>query len=152
RIRSYQFADPRQPARFRRRHADGGVLARVTHGIAQAIEAVALQNAHVAARMIGPDRCRAGALGDGAEAFGDFCERRIPGHTLELPAAFGPAPPLRGEQALRVLDALAVARHFGAHHTLGIGVGLRAGDAADAAVGQHANLKRAGAGTVVRTG
>ena len=68
RIGPDQLADARQPARFGRRHADRGLLAGVAHRVAQAIEAVALQDAHVAAGVIGPDRLRARALGDAREA------------------------------------------------------------------------------------
>jgi hypothetical protein len=84
RIGTDELADPRQPARLRWRDADRGLLARVAHRVAQAIEAVALQNAHVAAGVIGPDGLRPRALGNAREPLGNLGERCGPGYRLEL--------------------------------------------------------------------
>ena len=153
RIGPDQLADAGQPAQLGRRHADGGLLARIAHDVAQAVEAIALQDAHVAAGVVRPDRLRPRALGDAREVFRDLVQRRIPADRLELDRR--PSAPLRRsgvQQPVRVLDPLGVAGDLGAHHAQGVAVVARARDAPDAAVGQHRHLQRAGARAIVRAG
>ena len=56
------------------------------------------------------------------------------------------------QQAVRMMDALGIARDFRADHTRRVEIVLGAAHAADRAAVEHLHFERAGGGAVVRTG
>ena len=152
RIGPQKLANAGEPARLGRRHADRGLLPRIAHGVAQAIEAIALQHTHVATGVIGPDGLRARALGDACETFRDLVERVVPVDRLEHAVALGALAPKRVEQPMRMLEPLGIARDLGAYDPQRVAVVARPCDPPDAAVGQQGHLERTGARTIVGAG
>ena len=139
------------PADVGERHADRGVPARVAHGVAQAVDAVALHEAHGAGVEVRPDGLRAVLLRLAHERFGDLVERIVPGDRRERARALRADPAQRLRQPLGVVEALGVARDLRADHARGVGVALRAPDLAQAPAVQALDLERAHRGAVVRT-
>ena len=92
RIRPHQLADPGAPARFGRRHADGAVLAGIAEGMAQPVDAPALDHAHGAAGMIRPYGFTAVDLRRLDKGFGDLVEGSVPGDRPERTGALLPHP------------------------------------------------------------
>ena len=132
------------------RRADGGVEAGIALGVAQAVDAVALHEAHRAGIIVGPDGLRAELRLRFQELLGAEVERGVPGNPLELARALGAGADHRVEQPVRMVDALGVARDLGADHAGGIVVVACAPDAADAAGVEAFDLERAGRGAIVR--
>src|SRR5204863_8960043 len=104
------------------------------------------------ARVVWPDGLRARALGNARKALGDLVERRVPADRLELSSALRATAPHRRQQPVWVLDPLGVTSDLGANHAQRVAVVARARDPADAAVGQHGHLERAGARAIVGAG
>ncbi len=150
RVGAAALADAGDPAVFRQRGADRQLLPRIAHHVAQPVDAVALHQAHRAGVVVRPDRGRAVPCGDVGEGVGDAVQRLVPGDLPELPGAFRPGAQQRMRQAVRVMDALGVARHLGADDAGRVAVFARAAHRADARVAQHLHLQRAGGGAVVR--
>ena len=73
----------RHPGQHDRR-ADRVMLARISHGVAQALNPVALYLAHGAGIIIQPDRFRSVLLRGGLEFLGNDIERLIPRDRLEI--------------------------------------------------------------------
>ena len=132
--------------------ADARMEAGIFLGVAQAVDAVAHDEAHGACIVIGPDRLRAVALVRALEALGDQIERRVPGDGNELTRSFRAPAQERHGQAIGMVRPLGVAGDLGADHARGVAVVLRATHAADGALVDDLHLERAGGGTIVRTG
>src|SRR4029450_7027280 len=75
--------DGRQPAGIGEGDADRLQLARVAHDMAQAMDAVALHEAHGAGVKIRPDGLRAVALRRAGQSLRHRVERILPGDPLE---------------------------------------------------------------------
>jgi hypothetical protein len=88
-------------------------------------------------------------LGDARHAFRDFVEGIVPIDGLELAAALGALAPQRMQQPIGMFKPLAIACHFGAHHSERVAVVARSRDPPNAAIGQHGHLERTGAWTIV---
>src|SRR5690554_5703278 len=124
--------------------AAGVILAGITLGGAQAINAVALHLAQGAGVEIGPD-CFGAVLGlDLGEAGGDFVERVIPGDRRELTAAFGAGAAQRLGQSIGVVHPLGIAGDLFADDAGGIGVILSAAYPANGAIIENVDVERAG--------
>ena len=147
-------ADPGEPAGVGQRVAEGRVLARPAHGVAQPVDAVALHQPHGAGVEIGPDRLAAPFLGGRLQPVSDLVERLVPADRREGvdAVALRPDAAQRPGQARRMVDPLGIARDLGADHAGGIVVALRAVDPADGVRIEPLDIERAGARTVVRAG
>ena len=86
-----------------------------------------------------------------AQSRGDLIQRRAPRDRLEAPLALGAHAAQRRQDALGVVRALGVARHFGTQHAVGRRVRRVAAHAHRAAV-VHRGDQAAGVGAVVRAG
>ena len=136
--------------RFHDRGADGVLLPGIAHGVAQPVDAIALQQTHGAGEVIGPDRFAAmlgGGIGEGA---GQAVQRLIPGDGAELARTARPVAQQRLGQAFRVMHPLGVARDFGADDAGGVAVIGGATHPADLAGGEQLHLQGAGAGAIMR--
>ncbi len=144
-------ADPRQPARVRQGDADRRVPARVAHDVAQAVDAVPLDQSHRARVEVRPDRLEtvAGRLLD--ERLRDAVQRLLPRDASELARALRPHAPQRVEQAVRVVNALRVAPHLLADDAGRVGVPRGAAHPPDRAGVQTLHVEGARARAVVRT-
>ncbi|MCY1225071.1 hypothetical protein D9M72_372610 [compost metagenome] len=131
--------------------ADRAEEAGVTLGVAQALDGIALHLPHGSGIEVGPDRLRTVFLLGADELVGDLVERRLPADVLPVPLTLVALAPLRHHEAAGMVDALGIARHLGADHTGGVGVGGSATHAADPPFGSQIHLQRASGGTVVRT-
>ena len=116
------------------------------------IDAVAHHEAHGTGVVIGPDRFGAELALGLVEPVADFVQRLVPRHSREPAGAFRPGAAQRMRQPFRVVDALGVARHLGADDTRGIGLQFGAAHPPDALAANHFDIKRAGRGTIMRTG
>ena len=76
-----------KPAGVCERGADRVLLAGIAHHMAQAVDAVALHQAHRAGVVIGPHGLRAVLRGRALKTFGNDVERVVPGDALEPAAA-----------------------------------------------------------------
>ena len=122
--------------------------------VAQAVDAVALHEAHGAGVVVGPDRLAAISLRRAKKRLGDLVERLVPADRREVARALGADPPQRPRQPVGMMEALGVAPDLGADHAGGIGIALGAAHLAEAAaiarmVDDALDLERADAGTVV---
>ncbi len=151
RIRPPDAAHPRLPARLGEIGADGRLLPRITHGVAQTVDPVALHEPHRARVVIGPDRLRPEPPRRREEGLGHAVERLVPGDRAELARALGAGAQHGLGQAFGVVDALGIARHLGADHARGVGVGGSAAHRADPPPLDHLDFERAGGGAVMRT-
>ncbi len=88
----------------------------------------------------------------GIEAIGDLVERLVPGDSRELARTFGPGPPQRMQQSVRVMNALGIARDLGADDAGGIGLQLGPAHPADALAVEDLDIERAGRGAIMRAG
>jgi hypothetical protein len=127
-------ANPGEPACIGQEIADRQQLARITHRMAQPVDAVALHPPHRAGVVIRPDRLRAVALRRLGEALGDLVERVVPRDRGEgvAPPALVADPAQRHRQPVGVMLALRIAGDLGAHHPLRVGLPLSAAHPADA--------------------
>ena len=133
------------------RGADGAVQARRAQAVKEtAIHAGVVEQPHGPGVAIGQDGFGAELGGDGLEARGDGVQRIIPGDALEAAFAFGADAALRIEQALGVILALQILRHFAAEKAAGDGVGRIAAQFRAAAV-FHRDHERTAIGAIERT-
>ena len=131
--------------------ANGAVEQAGAQGVKKApIHRFALHQAHGAGVAVGQDGLRL-ARGNGAQPRGDLIQRRAPRDRLEAPLALGAHAAQRRQDALGVVRALGVARHFGTQHAVGRRVRRVAAHAHGAAV-VHRGDQAAGVGAVVRAG
>ena len=130
RIGAHFCADSGHPAGVNQRGADGRVLARITHDVAQAIDTVALHESHGAGVKERPHRCAPQTLRRARELLGDFVERGLPRQRCEF-AALGAFALERLGKPFGMMDALGVARNFLADHARRVRVGGGAADTAD---------------------
>ena len=151
RIGAHFCADSGHPAGVNQRGADGRVLARITHDVAQTIDTVALHEPHGAGVKERPHRCAPQRLRRARELLGDFVERGLPRQRCEF-AALGAFALERLGKPFGMMDALGVARNFLADHARRVGVGGGAADAADMVAVEFLDFERARAGAVVRAG
>ena len=129
--------------------ADSALAAGPAHGVAEAEDAVAVDEAHGAGGAVGPDGFGAVFGGGAGEGVGDAVERVVPGDLAELGGAFGAGAQEGVEDAAGVVDALGVAGDFVADDAGGVGV-VGAADGADRGAVEQLDVERAGAGAVVR--
>ena len=149
RIGTGELARPGDKTRPGGCRADGRELARVALRVAQALDAVAHDEAHRAGEEVGPHRLAAvTALGVEQSLSGEV-ERVVPRDPLELSRAFRPAPLQWMEQPIVVMDAFGVARDLGADDTGRVVVLLRPAHAADPAIAEQLHVERTGRRTVV---
>ena len=144
-------AVPGAPADVGKRHADRGVPARIAHGVAQPVDAVALHQTHGAGVEIGPDGLRPVLLHLAHERFGDLVQRIVPGDRRKRARAFRANPAQRLEQPVGVVKTLGVTRDFGADHAGGVRIALRALDLTQAPAVQLFHVERTNRRAVVRT-
>ena len=152
RVRPGQHADAGLPAGGGRADADGRALPGIALGVAQPVQAPAVDDAQGAAGMIGPDRLAAVAGLGPEEGLGDLVQGVVPGNRRERAIAFGAGPAHRPAQPVRVMHALGVAGNLLADDPGGVGQFLVAPDPADARRRQPLHLQRAGARAIVRAG
>jgi len=93
RIGAHLGADAGHPAGIDECGADGRVLTRIAHDVAQALDAVALHEAHGPCVIQRPHRGCAEALGRAHELFGHFVERRLPRERRKFAGALGARAP-----------------------------------------------------------
>ena len=134
-----------------RRSADGALQVRGAEPVEEARgHALALHLAHGAGIAVGQDGLRV-ARRDGVQPAGDVIQRLVPADGFEPAAAFGADPLERGEDAVRVVAALGVARDLGAQRPVGgavVGIALHPHGHAVLDRGQQGT----GVGAVMRTG
>ncbi len=152
RIDAGQAARAGDETRPGERRADGGEHLRVLLHVAQAIDAVAHDEAHGAGIVIGPHRLGAVAALGGEHGLGGDVEGRIPGDPLELLGALLALAAQGVHQAVGMMQALGIARDLGADDTVRVRVLCRSVDAADAVVADELDVERAGGGAIVRAG
>ncbi len=143
-------ADPGNPAGVRQGHANRREVARVFHGVTQAVDTVTLHQPHRAGIVVRPDRLAAMLARLGLELLGHDVERVAPRNLAELFRSLRTGPAQRLHQPIRMMDALGVARHLLADHARGVVVALRAADPTDAPGIQPLDIEGAGAGAIVR--
>jgi hypothetical protein len=124
-------------------------LAGIALGVAQAVDAVAHDEAHRARIVIGPDGLRAVLVLDRQEAACDLVERLVPGNPLELARSLGPDSAQGMQQPVGMVDALGIARDLGADHPIRIALALAAAYPPDAAPIDDFDLQRTGGGAVM---
>ena len=132
--------------------ANGGVLAGIALGVAQPVDAVALQQSHGACVVVGPYGPGSQALLGLEEAFGDEIQGFLPADALEMSATFAANAPHGMEEPLRVMNAFRVARHLGADDAHRVRVFLGAAHLADGVVVVYFDFEGAGGRAVVGTG
>ena len=152
RIAAHISADTGPPAVAGKARADGLVLPRVAHDVAQAVDPVALHQAHGAGVVVGPDRLAAVRLRGADEGIGDQVERIVPADGSEFAGALLAGALQRLREAPRVVHALGIARDLGADHARGVVVLPRASDGADPVRREPLDLQRAGRRAVVGAG
>ncbi len=147
-------ARPRKPSRVGKRDADRRILARIAHRVAQALDSVALHEAHRPGVKIGPHGFGSEGGGRPFQRLGRLVERFVPRDRREAVAAapFGADAPQRNRQPIGMVLAFGVARDLRADHAGGVIVGFRAAHFADPGLGKAFDLQRADAGAVVRAG
>ena len=106
--------------------ADRALEARVLLDVGQALDAVALHEAHGAGVPVGPDRLGAVALLDAQQVRGDLVQRIVPADPPELARALLAGALQREAQPVGMMVALVVAGDLGADHAGGERVALRA--------------------------
>ena len=131
-------------------HADRALEARVALRVGQALDAVALHEAHGAGVPVGPDGLGPVPPLGVEEGFGDTVERLLPADPLELARALGAGPAHRVGQALGMVEPLVVAGDLGADHARRVGHALAPAHLAQTAVRQLLDLERADRRAVVR--
>src|SRR5690606_36122851 len=89
--------------------ADRVELSGVAHGMAQAVDRVALHEPHGAGVEIGPDGLAAVALLGPGERLGDHVERIVPADFLPRAGALLTPPAERLREPFRMVEALGVA-------------------------------------------
>ena len=152
RVRARELARAGDESAPGERHADRRVLARVTLGVAQAVDAVAHQEPHRARVVVRPD-----GFGPVAPLRVEQClrgdvERIVPGDGLEARAPALLADPAQWRrQAVRMVDALGVAGDLAADDAGRVRVVAGAADAADGLLVQAFHRERAGGRAVVGT-
>ena len=149
-IHSALGASARDPSGVGQGDADRRVPARVAHDVAQAVDAVPLDQPHRARVEVRPHR-----LGPWRAAFSDERLRdRSSASSQEIranwPGALRPHAPERVEQAVGVMHALGVAAHLLADDAGRVGVPRGAAHPADRAGVEPLHLERARARAVVR--
>ncbi len=132
--------------------ADRRVKAGVLLHMAQAVDAVAHDEAHRAGVVVGPDRLAAVFRFRREEFLRDEVERVIPRDRRELARSLRPLADERMQQPVRMMDALGVARDLRADHARRVEIVLGAAHAADRAAVEHLHFERAGGRAIVRTG
>ena len=150
-IRPHNLTDSGAPTGVGGKGADISDLARVAQIMAEAVDAVALYPAHGAGEIIRPNGGGIIFLAAFTERLGDPVEGFRPVDGREFAAPFGAGSQQRLRQPVRVVDALAVAGGFGAHHAGGVAVVLGAAHTADRAVVEDFDFERTHRRTVVRT-
>lgn len=104
------------------------MLARISHGVAQALNPVALYLAHGAGIIIQPDRFRSVLLRGGLEFLGNDIERLIPRDRLEIIqgryCGFGPLAAQRLCQTVGMMHPLGVTCDLRADHARRIAIRL----------------------------
>ena len=153
RVHAALDARTRQPARIGQRDADRRILARVTHDVAQAVDAVALHMAHRAGVEIRPHGFGSVFRRRRFQLRGGFVERFVPRDRREAfrPATFGANAAQRYRQTAGMMLAFGVARHLGADHAGRVVVGGGPAHLADPRLGEFLDLQRANAGAIMRT-
>src|ERR1051325_1297171 len=129
------------------------MLARITHRMREALDAIALHEPHRAGIERRPDSFRAVALGRQRQPFGDLVERVVPGDRHESLAAaplFTDAAD-RGGEAVRMVLALGITGDLGANDSLRIGLALGAAHPADRRPIEALHRQRTGARAIMRT-
>ena len=129
--------------------ANGGVLARVAHRVAEPVDPVALYQPHRARVVVGPDGLRAVPVGRPPKGARHLVEGFVPPDRGER-ATRGTAE--RTGQTVRVMGPLGVARHLAADHPGGVVVRRRAAHPADPPRVEALDLQSAGRRAVVGTG
>ena len=152
RIAAHISADTGPPAVAGKARADGLVLPRVAHDVAQSVDPVALHQSHGAGVVVGPDRLAAVRLRGADEGIGDQVERIVPADGAELAGALLAGALQRLRESPRVVHPLGVARDLGADHTRGVVVLPRAPDGADPVRREQLDLQRAGRRAIVGAG
>jgi hypothetical protein len=144
--------DAGEPARVGERIADRQILARITHRVAQPVDAVALHQPHRAGVVIGPHALGAVALSGAGQRLGDLVECLVPGDRpkrIEARTLFtDPAQRLR--EALRVMLALGIARDLGADHAPSVGLRRRSPEPSEAPSVDALDVERARTRAIVR--
>src|SRR5438128_6178574 len=115
-IRAYLAAERDAESRAARRRADRAFeLARAEPVKEAPVHAAALHDAHRAAVTVRQDTFRSvRRFGDFVEARGDFGDGIVPGDARESPFAFRADAAHWVKQAVGMIDALKIARDFGA--------------------------------------
>src|ERR1019366_3184986 len=113
------------------------------HHMAQALDAVALHQAHGAGVIERPNGLEAMALRGAGERFGHFVQRRVPAYWLELAARLRSRAPQRLREPVRVMHALGITRYFLADYARGVGVSRGAAHLADAQGVEPLHFRRA---------
>ncbi len=90
------------------------------------------------------------ALGGARERLGNLVEGIVPGDRREFSGTLRPDPAERAGEAVRVMEALVIARDLGADHARGVGIAVRASHLAEPAAVQSLDLERAHARAIVR--
>ena len=152
RVRPHVGADAGPPAVAGKARADGVVLPRVAHDVAQAVDAVALHQAHGAGVIVGPDRLGPVRLSRTDEGIGDEVQRIVPADGAELAGALLAGALQRLRETPRMVHALGVACDLGADHARGVVVLPRPSDGADPVQCQPLDLERTGRRAVVGAG
>ena len=142
------------PAGVHERNTEGGVLARVTHDVAKALDAVALHEPHGAGVVEGPHSLAAVALRGTRKPLGHLIQSVVPGKRLESRDArtLGTGAAQGLAQPIRVVDSLGIARHLGADHTRRIVVVPGPVYPTDGVRIDTLHLQRAGARAIVGAG
>ena len=119
--------------------------------MAQAIDPIALHQAHRSGIVIGPHGFVAELLHSPSKCFSDLVERIVPTDRCEGPIPFGANPFEGGFEAFGVVNSFGIARDLGADHAIGVAIVLRTVDAGDRSRIDPLNFQRASRRTIVGT-
>ena len=128
------------------------MLARITLGMTQAIDAVAHHQAHGARIEIRPHRFSTETLFGLEEGLGHFVQRGLPRDCFERAVTLGADASQWHGETIGMVDAFGVARDLAADHAGGIGVSARAAHTADGVGVDALDFERTGRGAIVRAG
>ena len=130
---------------------DCPVVARIALGVREALDSIAHHETHRAGVEVWPNALGAELALDRQEIVSDAVERLVPTDRRELPASLGTDAAKRLGEAIRVMDALPIARDLGADDAGCVGLVARPMDAADALAADHLDVESANRRAVVRT-
>ena len=120
--RSVERSGARDEAVVGQRRANGQLLPRVAHGVAQPIDTIALNEPHGAGVVVGPNALRAIFVGRVAEFLRNSVERFAPFDGRERIASLRPGAKQWACQPIRVVQSIGVACDFSAQDARCVGV------------------------------